>query len=503
VTTDPSAGQHHRSVPEPRSVSDDDRAFGHRLFGNGQTDVFVSVVLIGDVDVMARPHIVSDHDLEVPDDATALPDETAVTDPHDSIVQTLLTRDHPGGQSGLRADHGVPTDVDELLVEDRVEREADDAPLAERSEPSPACVVGAHGTEFAQRLPSTPDAFTGETTRTVDHSSNSGVGGTIPVQHGPHDTLARCGTRLVPLATFGFADHTRGTMDILDSPGSAHAWSNAMRIAGRTIGFVPTMGALHSGHVSLIEIAAERADVVVVSIFVNPLQFDRSDDFDTYPRLLEADLDVCRRHGVAAVYAPSAASMYPEGFQTDVDVRHLSTHLEGAGRPGHFRGVTTVVTKLFNALRPHVAMFGMKDFQQLRVVERLASDLDFGVEIVRCPTARDDDGLALSSRNVRLSPAARAAAPCLAASLTWCASRISAGVSEPLAVAQGVIDRIETATSHLDDVRVEYVTVSDAESLRTIDGPLQAGAEVVVSLAVWFGDVRLIDNVVVSVPPRH
>src|SRR4051794_40784979 len=187
------------------------------------------------------------------------------------------------------------------------------------------------------------------------------------------------------------------------------AWSGQRREGGHIVGLVPTMGALHDGHLSLIEHARHRADDIVVSIFVNPLQFERGDDFERYPRPIDDDVAACIEAGVAAVYAPTAAVMYPDGFQTHVEPGTLAGGMEGAVRDGHFRGVATVVAKLFGAVRPHLAVFGEKDFQQLVVIRRMAEDLDMGVEIHAVPIVREPDGLALSSRNRLLPPADRAA----------------------------------------------------------------------------------------------
>jgi len=199
---------------------------------------------------------------------------------------------------------------------------------------------------------------------------------------------------------------------VFDAPGAMSAWSGRQRVAGQRVALVPTMGALHDGHLALIDEARSHADLVVVSIFVNPLQFNRSDDFDAYPRPIDDDLALCAAHGVDAVYAPRATAMYPAGFETHVSPGSLAEVLEGAQRPGHFRGVTTVVAKLFGAVRPHVAVFGQKDFQQLAIIRRMTTDLDMGIEIVGMATVREADGLAMSSRNRRLSPAQRDAAVC-------------------------------------------------------------------------------------------
>lgn len=268
---------------------------------------------------------------------------------------------------------------------------------------------------------------------------------------------------------------------------TARAWSATRARSGERVVLVPTMGALHDGHQRLVEVAHRHGDAVVVSIFVNPLQFERDDDFAAYPQTLDDDLALCAAAGVHAVYAPTAASMYPAGFQTTVEVTELTRPLEGAGRPGHFRGVTTVVTKLFHAVRPDAAVFGMKDYQQLLTIERLVTDLDLGIEIVRVPTVREGDGLALSSRNRRLGAADRSAATCIPGALAAARQAIDTGVrdtSEVLATARRVLDAEPRA-------RVEYLELVDAATLQPVanlDRPS------VLATAVWFGDVRLIDN---------
>lgn len=282
---------------------------------------------------------------------------------------------------------------------------------------------------------------------------------------------------------------------LCDEPTSMSAFSNGHRVSGRTVALVPTMGALHGGHLALIDEARRHADVVVVSIFVNPLQFNRSDDFDAYPRPIDDDLALCAAHGVDAVYAPRAAAMYPPGFQTHVSPGPLADVLEGAQRPGHFGGVTTVVAKLFGAVRPHVAVFGQKDFQQLAIIRRMTVDLDMGIEIVALPTVREPDGLALSSRNRRLSPAQRGAAVCVPRSLQAVAHALSIGVTDVdtlTAVGRAVVD-----AEHL--ARFEHLEIVDRDTLQPLT---VVGAAAVAVIAVWFGDVRLIDNLVLSTTPR-
>lgn len=286
---------------------------------------------------------------------------------------------------------------------------------------------------------------------------------------------------------------TTGTTSPLQLPdaSSARSWSRAQRAGGRRIVLVPTMGALHEGHRRLVEVAADHGGAVVVSIFVNPLQFDRPDDFQAYPQTLVADLELCASVGVEAVYLPTAGTMYPEGFQTSVDVRELTAPLEGAGRPGHFRGVTTVVTKLFHAVEPDVAVFGMKDYQQLLTVERMVADLDLGVEIVRVPTVREPDGLALSSRNRRLATEDRAAAARIPQALRAAERAAATGTRSTAQVGRAALEVLQTEPR----ARVEYVEVVDAATLRPV---VELDRPCVLAVAVWFGEVRLIDNVLLE-----
>lgn len=276
-------------------------------------------------------------------------------------------------------------------------------------------------------------------------------------------------------------------MQVFTSPAALSAWSDAHRVAGRRVGLVPTMGALHEGHLALCAEARRRADVVVVSIFVNPLQFNRPDDFAAYPRPIDDDLALCRSHGVDAVYAPTAADMYPAGFQTHVQPGALADVLEGAQRPGHFRGVTTVVAKLFGAARPHLAVFGEKDFQQLTIVRRMVADLDMGLEVVGLPTVREGDGLAMSSRNRRLTAPQRTAAVCVPRSLDAVQRAIAGGETDAArltAVGRTVVDAEPLA-------RFEHLELVDPDALTPVTQVIGASQAVI---AVWFGDVRLIDN---------
>ena len=262
-----------------------------------------------------------------------------------------------------------------------------------------------------------------------------------------------------------------------------------LRAAGKTIGLVPTMGFLHAGHLQLMRRAAQNADAVVATIFVNPTQFGANEDLSRYPLDLERDLALLRDEGVAAVFTPSPEEMYLPGADTIVDVPSLSGILQGALRPGHFQGVATVVSKLFNITQPDVAVFGEKDYQQLALIRKMVRDLDVPVRIIGHPTAREDDGLAMSSRNVRLSPAQRAAAKILNAALTQ-------AEHHPQPSAEAYVAQI---TQHLAGEAlcdIKSVEIRDSEDLTALSGPLHRPA--VILLAVAFGDVLLIDQRVID-----
>ena len=278
---------------------------------------------------------------------------------------------------------------------------------------------------------------------------------------------------------------------VLDTPAAMSEWSRQQHAAGRRIGFVPTMGALHDGHFALAADARCRCDVVVVSIFVNPLQFDRRDDFDGYPRPITDDLAACSAHRVDAVYAPTALAMYPEGFDTHVVPGAIADVLEGAARPGHFRGVTTVVAKLFGAVQPDVAVFGEKDFQQLAVIRRMVADLDMPITIVGHPTIRDTDGVAMSSRNRRLTAEQRAAAVVVPHMIQHVQRRYAEGervTARLKAEAESVVAREPLA-------RFEQCEIVDTATLTSC---AEADDQCRLLAAVWFGDVRLIDNASIS-----
>lgn len=285
-------------------------------------------------------------------------------------------------------------------------------------------------------------------------------------------------------------------MQIIESRSALQDWSDAERAAGRRVALVPTMGALHAGHLSLVDAARARADRVVVSIFVNPTQFNDPGDFEGYPRTLDEDLAACREAGVDVVWTPQAGELYPDGARTWVDVEGLTEPLCGAARPGHFRGVTTVVTKLFLAARPHVAVFGEKDFQQLAVVRRMTADLGFGIEIVGGPTVREPDGLALSSRNVRLGPRARRQATRIVESLALAEARLAAGERDAATLLEAVRKKLAEASQ----ARVDYAELRDPDTLEPAPATLEAPT--LLAIALHFESdpdgrgaaVRLIDN---------
>jgi pantoate--beta-alanine ligase len=257
------------------------------------------------------------------------------------------------------------------------------------------------------------------------------------------------------------------------------------------VGFVPTMGYLHAGHLALVQAAREQNAAVIASIFVNPTQFGPNEDYQSYPRDLARDRELLQAAGVDLLFAPPVAEMYPPGFTTAVDVGPLAERLEGASRPGHFRGVATVVARLFNLVQPRRAYFGQKDAQQVVVVNRLAADLGFPLEIVAVPIVREADGLALSSRNVYLQGPERLAARCLSAALRTAAVANAAGTRDAAALRRLVRDRVGQEPL----ARLDYVSVADPVSLDEIEGVARPA---LLSLAVWIGRTRLIDNVILD-----
>ncbi len=261
-----------------------------------------------------------------------------------------------------------------------------------------------------------------------------------------------------------------------------------IRNARRTIGLVPTMGALHPGHGRLIETARQESDSVVVSIFVNAIQFDRSDDYDRYPRILSSDVEFCSARGVNTVFAPSADEMYPGPQRAFVEVSEVGDHLCGPFRPGHFRGVATVVLKLLNIVQPDRAYFGEKDAQQLAVIRRMVRDLNLPVAIVEIPTVREADGLALSSRNQHLTAEERRIAPVLHRALQSAETLISAGAK---CVGEIKKHALRVFDAH-PEVRVEYLEIVDPDNMQPVE---EVNTYVRVAGAIWIGKTRLIDNV--------
>ena len=276
-------------------------------------------------------------------------------------------------------------------------------------------------------------------------------------------------------------------MEIIETSAAMQSRAEVWRRAGKRIGFVPTMGCLHEGHASLIRIARQRADVVVVSIFVNPTQFGPNEDYAAYPRTFEADVEWCRREGVDVIFHPTVEDMYPPGASTWVVEERLSRGLCGRSRPTHFRGVCTVVARLFNVVRPHLAVFGEKDAQQLRVIRRMTRDLGFPVEIIAAPIVREPDGLAMSSRNRYLSPEQRRQAVSLRRALEAAERRFAEGERSAEILRKVVLEAIQAAP----DARVDYVEIVDDETLEPVQ---QCDRPVLVALAVFLGRARLIDN---------
>ena len=269
------------------------------------------------------------------------------------------------------------------------------------------------------------------------------------------------------------------------------------RSAGRRLGFVPTMGYLHDGHVSLVERAATECDEVLVSIFVNPLQFGANEDLDRYPRDLDGDRRRCREAGATVLFVPEVAEMYPRPVATTVSVDGVSERFEGASRPTHFAGVATVVAKLFNLSGPCRAYFGEKDFQQVAVVRRMVSDLSIRVEVVACPTVREPDGLAMSSRNAYLSPDQRAVAPVLHRALTAGVELVDGGEVDP----DRILSAMRAVVADTPLAELDYLAVVDPHTLEPVDhlGRL-AGSEARLLGAIRLGSTRLIDNVAAPVP---
>lgn len=278
-------------------------------------------------------------------------------------------------------------------------------------------------------------------------------------------------------------------MRIIEFVSEMQQLADEWRRQGKRIGFVPTMGFLHEGHLALMGEAKRRADVVAVSVFVNPTQFGPNEDFECYPRDMERDIRLCTEVGVDVIFAPRVSEMYPDGYQTSVEVSKVTTPLCGRTRPGHFRGVTTVVAKLFHCVKPHIAIFGQKDYQQWVAVRRMVRDLNMDIEIVSYPTVRESDGLAMSSRNTYLSPAEREIALRLSRSLRAAQELVDRGEIYGEAVLMKVREVLESGGG----LRIDYVQLCHPD---TLDDVLTVDGCAVLLMAAFIGKTRLIDNCV-------
>ncbi len=280
-------------------------------------------------------------------------------------------------------------------------------------------------------------------------------------------------------------------MQLIRPPSELRTATEAVRSQGKTIALVPTMGGLHEGHLSLLRQARTRCDTLVMSLFVNPSQFGPSEDLAKYPRDEDADLAAAKECGVDIVFCPTAEAMYPKGFQTTITLSDLAEPMCGAGRPGHFEGVATVVSKLFHLALPHVAVFGQKDAQQLAIIRQLVIDLDFGIEIVGAPIVREEDGLAMSSRNAFLSKDQRTQAASLYRGLSAAKQRWDEGASD----ASTLIGAARAVVGAQPLAKIEYLELRDAATLKEVEGTTSPA---LLALAVAFGQTRLIDNIVLG-----
>ncbi|MDR4503257.1 MAG: pantoate--beta-alanine ligase [Candidatus Scalindua sp.] len=280
-------------------------------------------------------------------------------------------------------------------------------------------------------------------------------------------------------------------MDVVRSINTMQLMINAVKAEGCSIGFVPTMGALHEGHLSLMRSARNECDKLIVSIFVNPIQFEREDDLANYPHQLETDIEISRNEDVDIVFTPCREEIYPEGFCTYVEQEKLTNRLCGKMRPGHFKGVTTIVTKLFNIIKPDKAYFGQKDYQQSVIIKRLVQDLNMDMDIKVLPIVRDKDGLALSSRNKHLSAEERLDARCLYEALLKAKSLVAANERE----VRKIVNEMENIIDAVKDARIDYISLVDSDSLRE---KTEITGKTVAAVAVWIGSTRLIDNIVLD-----
>jgi pantoate--beta-alanine ligase len=287
-------------------------------------------------------------------------------------------------------------------------------------------------------------------------------------------------------------------MKILKTASSVQKLSSKLRLKKKVIGFVPTMGYLHEGHLSLIRIARKKSDAVFVSIFVNPLQFGPGEDFERYPRNFKHDEKLCKDAGTDYIFYPSEKELYPDDYSSYVNVEKITDMLEGEMRPGHFKGVTTVCLKLFNIVSPHFAVFGQKDAQQLAVIKKMVMDLNLPLKIITGETIREPDGLAMSSRNVYLNNDQRADATALYRSLTYAKRKITEGYNRDIDFLSRQMYKL--IKSRHTVTKIDYISFNDNETLEPVKSlkNLKKGTEILVSLAVRFGKIRLIDNIVIK-----
>ncbi len=269
------------------------------------------------------------------------------------------------------------------------------------------------------------------------------------------------------------------------------AWADKQRRENKTIAFVPTMGFLHDGHLSLLRIGKEKATSLVLSIFVNPAQFGPNEDLDSYPRSLENDLELAKKEGVDTVFVPTDKALYPDDYQTYVTLEHLPNHLCGLSRPVFFRGITTVVTQLFNMVKPHVAVFGEKDFQQLAIIRQMVRDLKFDIDILGGPIVREKDGLAMSSRNAYLEEHMRPAALTLSRALQNSQKMVKEGITDT----QLISNEAEKILSAFPENSVDYISICDPTTLDPVE---RIGGKTLMALAVNLNKIRLIDNTVLE-----
>lgn len=281
-------------------------------------------------------------------------------------------------------------------------------------------------------------------------------------------------------------------MNIIAKPEDMQRWSECLRLSGKRIGFVPTMGYLHQGHLSLVSVARQegKSDQVVMSIFVNPAQFAPNEDFDRYPRNFERDCQLAESAGVDVIFHPAPTDMYSSSYRTYIEVEEMGKRLCGRTRPTHFRGVTTIVGKLFNIVKPHVAVFGQKDAQQFLIIRRMVQDLNFDVELIGAPIVREPDGLAMSSRNQYLNPAERAEAVCLYQALQEAKSAIEAGKKR----SAEIMEIMKSQIQQKKNAQIDYIEIVNAETLEPVT---DVTSGTLIALAVYIGRTRLIDNLII------